>query len=133
MIGLLASILPSALSILDDYIPNKTEANRAKAKLEASLISLTSEANKSQARINEVSVGHRSMWVAGWRPAIGWTCATGVFWAYVGHPLALWTLAMAGSSIVLPEIATGGLMELTMGLLGLAGLRTFEKYKGITK
>lgn len=125
--------LHKTLDIVDDVIPDKDAARKAKDAIENRLIDAGENIDKAQASVNKVEAGHKSIWVAGWRPAIGWTCALGIFWAFVGQPIATWILALAGSDAVLPDIDTAGLMSLTMGMLGLGGLRTYEKLKGITK
>lgn len=82
----------------------------------------------AQLEINKVEAGHRSIFVAGWRPAIGWICATGLAVKFVGNPV----LAALGY----PTIDASALDELTplvVSLLGLAGYRTMEKLGGKAK
>lgn len=82
----------------------------------------------AQARINEISAKHRSTFVAGARPFLLWVCGLGYAFAFLGNPLIQWWTGSPGP--VLPMDAMG---ELTLGMLGLAGLRTVEKMKGVTK
>jgi len=87
-----------------------------------------------QADINKIEAQHRTLFVAGWRPAIGWTCALGLFWHFLGYDFALWVVTYTGSDIVPPKlVGTGNLLELTVGMLGMGGLRTLEKLKGVTR
>ena len=71
--------------------------------------------------------------MAGARPAIMWICAFGLGWQFVFQPVAVWICAASGSDILLPIFETEGLMPLTLSLLGLGGMRSFEKFKGIQR
>ena len=81
----------------------------------------------AQVELNKVEAGHRSIFVAGWRPAIGWVCACALGWHYVGSPfVAVWIKDM-------PDLETGTLMELVIAMLGMGALRTTEKLMGKTR
>jgi xanthine/uracil permease len=72
--------------------------------------------------------------VAGWRPFIGWVCGVALAWHFVLSPVIIFLAAWF--NVVLPTLPTfdmGSLMTVLMGMLGLGGLRTFEKSKGLTK
>lgn len=116
-------------NILDDLFTSGEE----KLTLEQVKIRLLQEPAKAQAHINLVEAGHRSIFVAGWRPFIGWVCGVGLLWAFIGHPLFEWIIALKGIDVPAPEINTDNMMELVLALLGLGGLRTFEKIKGRAK
>ncbi len=88
---------------------------------------------QAQLEINKIEAAHKSMFVAGWRPAIGWTCAMGIFWSFLGQPFADTILDVAGSEILLPQIPEDRLWELVSAMLGLSGLRTFEKFKKVAR
>ncbi|MCW0234673.1 MAG: holin family protein [Ferrovibrio sp.] len=83
--------------------------------------------------LNKIEAAHRSVFVAGWRPAVGWICAAGVGWAYLGHPLFLWAAALWSPGLKPPEIQIDSLFELVLAMLGMAGLRSFEKSTGRAK
>ena len=80
-----------------------------------------------QIELAKVEAQHRSLFVAGWRPAIGWICAGALAWEFVLAPAIAWTFDLT------PPGGAPALMELTMWMLGLAGLRTFEKIAGKAK
>jgi len=132
MIQLIAAILPEALKIIDDYIPDKDAAQKAKDQINAKLIDAAAQANLGQIETNKAEAQHRSVWVAGWRPAIGWACAAGFGYTFVGYPVLSWVGGIYGWP-ALPLIDNGILLEMTFGMLGMAGLRTFEKLKGVSK
>ena len=86
-----------------------------------------------QAEINRVEAAHRSLFVAGWRPFIGWVCGAGFLWAFLLHPLFEWVIALKGLDVVAPDIVTDNMMELVLALLGLGTLRSIEKMTGRSK
>ena len=134
MLAGLMTVLPNILAIIDKSLPDKGAAALAKQRIELELVTAFNEINKSQADTNMAEATHRSIWVAGWRPAIGWVCAIGVFWAFVGQPLAQWVATLFGIPLLLlPEFPMEQILELILAMLGLGGLRTFEKLKGITR
>lgn len=83
-----------------------------------------------QAEINRIEAAHRSLWVAGWRPFIGWVCGLGLLWAFIGQPIFQWIVVLMGVNVVPPHILTDNMMELVLAMLGLGGLRTVEKIQG---
>jgi len=82
-----------------------------------------------QAGIMKVQAQHRSIFVAGARPFLMWVCGIGFLFAFVINPLLQWLMPDAGA----PELPLEVMMELTLAMLGLAGLRTVEKLKGLSK
>jgi hypothetical protein len=82
-----------------------------------------------QTKINEVEAQHRSMFVAGWRPFIGWVCGLAFAYHFVAFPI----VRTIYPEIDFPTLNTEPLFTVLMGMLGLGGLRTFEKLKGKTK
>ena len=73
--------------------------------------------------------GQPSLFVAGWRPTIGWVCALALTWAFLLQPAALWVVTTFGLGVAVPAMVTDHLLELVLAMLGIAGLRTFEKTK----
>ncbi len=132
MIGFLATALPMLDKLLD-RIPDPAAKERAKLEMQADLLNALVEESKGQAEINKVEAAHASLFVAGWRPAIGWACAIGFGWTFVGLPLFSWFFALINITTPLPVIDSSILMELTFGMLGMGALRTFEKVKGVKK
>jgi len=123
------TIIGAAAPILDKFVEDKDK----KAAMEHELKMVLHNANLQQNQINLEQAKHPSIFVAGARPAIMWICAFGLAWAYVLAPIANWVIVVSGSTIPLPEIATEGLMTLTLSMLGLGGMRSFEKMNGIAR
>jgi|TARA_R110000851_G_scaffold276986_3_gene430088 hypothetical protein len=133
MLGLLGSLLPVATSIIDKVVPDKNAAKKAKLDMEKELTTAFNKANLAQIETNKIQAAHPSIFVSGARPAIMWICAFGLGWQFVFQPVAVWVLALSASDVVLPIIETEGLMSLTLALLGLGGMRSFEKSKGVQR
>ena len=119
--------------VLDKVIPDNNAKEKAKADIEKALIDNAAQINLAQAETNKIEATHRSIWVAGWRPCLGWCAACGFFIVFILQPLAQWVCLLLGISVVLPVLQTDVLMELTVAMLGLAGLRSWEKQKGLTQ
>ena len=130
---MLQAILPLIGTVLDRVIPDKNGAQKAKQEIEAELIKNATQLNLAQAETNKIEAAHRSIWVAGWRPCLGWVAALGFAWVFLLQPIAQWIILLTGHAVPLPDFQTDALIELTFAMLGLAGLRTYEKQKGLTK
>ena len=126
----LLGILPS---ILDKIFPDKTEAERAKARLIELQVTGELEALKGQLEINKAEAASGSAYAAGWRPTVGYICAAGLAYNFLFYPMAVWYAAKYAPGFVPPPLVSDNLMELVFGMLGLGGLRTFEKVKGVAK
>ena len=90
---------------------------------------LIAEINKAQMEVNKVEAGHTSMFVAGWRPFTGWICASALAYHYIIQPLLTFILYSFGNEVVLPTFDMGTLTTVLLGMLGLGGMRSFEKVK----
>jgi Holin of 3TMs, for gene-transfer release len=115
--------IAAGLQVLNKFVPDPA----AKAQAEAELRSSLQLWDKAQTDVNAVEAANPNIFVSGWRPMIGWIGAAGLAYQYVFRPLAV-GFGVAG----LPPL-DGSLMELVVGLLGFGGMRSWEKYKGLTK
>lgn len=127
-----ALIAPVA-SILDKFIEDKDQKNKLAHEIATLAEKQSHELNLGQIDINKTEAQHRSIWVAGWRPCLGWVASLSFAWIFLLQPIAQWILILCGNNAVLPSLQTDVLMELTFALLGMAGLRSWEKSKGLTK
>tara|TARA_R110002020_G_scaffold78076_2_gene196555 strand:+ start:637 stop:1065 length:429 start_codon:yes stop_codon:yes gene_type:complete len=135
---MIAALLPKLLPIVGDvvgrFLPeDKEAAAKAKREIEAEITKHVAKIDLAQAQTNLEQAKHPSIFIAGARPAIMWICAFGLGWQFVFQPVASWIIMVSGSEMVLPIFETEGLMPLTLSLLGLGGMRSFEKYKGIQR
>ena len=122
-------LVGSVGKILDELHTSDEEKANAKIKLQA----LENELKTKQIDVNKVEAGHRSIFVAGWRPFLGWVSGISVAFVYLFQPFIVMVLKIFGSDIELPTLDLSQLMPLILGMLGLGGLRSFEKVRGISK
>lgn len=140
MLPIITTLLPLLGNVLEKVIPNPAEREKAKAELslrlleqETQLLKLFTENDKAQLEINKEEVKSGSLFVAGWRPYVGWVCGIGMTWAYVLKPIADWVLAVIGSTAEPPNVNVAELLNLLLALLGMGALRSYEKLKGAAR
>ena len=126
---MIAQILGLAGPILDKFVEDKDAKNQIKAQLESQLIAL----DAAQAQANVEQAKHPSIFVAGARPAIMWICALGLMTNFFLMPIAEWAVAVWFPGTPLPSLETEELMTLTLSLLGLGGMRSWEKSRGVAR
>ena len=131
---MLQTLIGPVTGLLDKFIEDKDQ----KAKLAHEIATMSEkhaqELAKGQLEVNKVEAGHRSRFVAGWRPFIGWICGAALAWHFVAAPLLTFVFAYLGADLPqLPVFDMDALMTVLLGMLGLGGLRTFEKAKGLSK
>jgi|TARA_R110000744_G_scaffold36954_1_gene84999 hypothetical protein len=131
--ALLPSLIPIVGDVLDRFFPNKEEKERAQREIESKLTEHLAQIDLAQLEVNKQEAAHRSLFIAGWRPFIGWTCGLALFYTYLIQPMATFVLAQTGELIQLPQVDLSMMMPVLLGMLGLGGLRSFEKYKGVSK
>ena len=90
---------------------------------------LIQEINKAQIEVNKVEAGSSSLFVSGWRPFVGWTCGVALCYHFVLQPFLMFVLSSTGNPMELPVFHMETLTTVLMGMLGLGGLRTYEKVK----
>ena len=131
---LLPAILPNIGYVVGRFLPeDKEAAEKAKREIESNLTEHLAKIDLAQLEINKAEGQHRSIFVAGWRPFLGWTCGFALAYTYVIQPMASFILGQTGYLIQLPEVDMALMMPVLLGMLGLGGLRTFEKFKKVSK
>ena len=121
--GLVESIPKSVRSLRNTFSKKLTPDEQA--ELDVTLLTIEKELTQAQTKINEVEAASSRLFVAGWRPAIGWLCAIVLAFNYLIRPIiAIWTDR-------LPELDISMVYPLLIGMLGIGGLRTYEKAKGV--
>mgnify|MGYP003681836312 FL=1 len=134
MIPLITTLLPSIMDVAGRFLPeDKEKRAAAEREIEAKLTESLANIDLAQLDINKTEAAHRSLFVAGWRPAVGWTCTAALAYSYVLEPILTFGLAQAGYLVDLPAVDMSQMMPVLMGLLGLGSLRSWEKVKGVSK
>jgi hypothetical protein len=120
----LAEVSELANIVIGRIWPDKTEAE--KQQLAAAVMVI-----QGQLDINKEEAKSPSLFVSGWRPALGWICGTACAWNWVGLPIAKLGLALYGVTIELSPADVSEMMPILLGMLGLTGFRSLEKIKGV--
>ena len=121
--------IAAGLQVINKFVPDP----EARAKAEDALRSSLQAWDKAQTDVNAVEAANANVFVSGWRPFIGWTCGLALAYQYVVSPLVYWAALNAGFLIEAPPALDATLWQLVSAMLGLGGLRTFEKIKGVTR
>ena len=126
-------------SLIERFFPDPEKKAAAQLELlkmqqngELQALANETELAKAQLLVNQAEAGSGSIFVGGWRPAIGWICASGLFYEFLLSNLLPWTLQVTTGRVIppMPELPMETLTTLVFGMLGLGGLRTIEKIKG---
>ena len=118
--------LDLANTVVNKLWPDKSEEERAQLAAAVSIV-------QGQLEVNKAEASNPSVFVSGARPFIMWICGVGLAMQFLVSPLLQWGAAMFGKAVVLPPLDMGTLLTLLLGMLGLGGMRTFEKFKGVAK
>jgi hypothetical protein len=121
--------IAAGLKVLDKFVPDP----EAKAKAESELRSSLQAWDKAQTDVNAVEAANANVFVSGWRPFIGWTCGLALAYQYVLAPLVMWAALTVGVQLATPPKLDDMLWQLVFAMLGMGGLRTFEKIKGVAR
>jgi hypothetical protein len=104
-----------------------------KEKLKLQMKEIDAKLQEKQLDINKAEASHRSVFVSGWRPFLGWVSGLSIGYVYLFQPILDMILQMFQVQVDWVALDLGQLMPLVLGMLGLGGLRSFEKAKGLTK
>jgi len=124
MIGLLIS---SIAPLLEKVIPDATQRNKLAHDIATMTQKHAHEIAKSQIEVNRAEAAHKSLFVAGWRPAVGWVCVSAMAFNYLAVPV----VSMFGLPV--QPVDDSSMMTVLLGMLGLGGMRTYEKNKGVSR
>lgn len=125
------ALLDIGSKVIDRIFPDPTAA--AGAKLELLKLQQSGELAimAAQTDINKVEAGSASLFVSGWRPAIGWVCGAACAWNWIGLPMVKVALGLLAIKLELAPANLTEMLPILMGMLGLGGLRTLEKVQGV--
>lgn len=128
------AIADLAKDLVNRFFPNKSEAEKAELAQAMALLQGQLDNQKAQIATNTEEAKSNSLFVAGWRPFIGWTCGAALVFQYIVRPLVMAGFAIAGKPFTVPLPGLDdNLWQLLLGMLGMGTLRTFEKVKGVAR
>jgi hypothetical protein len=128
------SLIAPVTNLISEFVEDKDKANEIAYKINTLAEKQAHEIALAQIEVNKVEAQSPSLFKSGWRPFLGWVCAAAFAYHFLVQPLVVFGLAYGGfDPIDLPEFDMGSMMTVLMGMLGLGGLRTYEKKQGITK
>lgn len=124
--------------LIDRLWPDPAQRDAAKLELlkmqqsgELAQLTADTEIGKAQASVNAAEAGSGNAYASSWRPTVGYACVAGLVYSFLVQPLFPWFAAVAGKPVPpLPPLDTSVLMTLLLGMLGLGGMRSFDKSKG---
>lgn len=129
----ITSLITLVSTVVSKVWPDKTEQQKELFTLE-----LTKELNETQLltkqlEVNKAEAENPNLFVSGWRPFVGWICGIAFAWQFVGLPVALFIGTSVGHPINPPIFDISSMLTVLMGMLGLGGMRTYEKIQKVTK
>ena len=134
------TIAAPLVAIVNKVVPDKAARDAAVAQLNEMMAQgqLTAElaqlkaVTSDQSDVDKIEAASTSLFIAGWRPFVGWICGTGLGLSVVIAPLFTWITTLAGHPVPFPSLDNPLLQSTLAGMLGLGyGLRTLEKYTGV--
>lgn len=126
------------ISAIGDVLDGLFTSKEEKLTHEEIMERIKQEPAKAQVALNKIEAAHKSVFVAGWRPFIGWVCGVSLGAFYIPQFVLasyLWVKMCleANELLAYPDVSVNSLFELVLALLGMAGLRSWEKYKGVAR
>ena len=118
-------------NIVNKFFPDKSQQEKDALALEIQTMTLASQERLGQAEVNKAEAANTSIFVAGWRPFIGWVCGSAYAWTFIVAPMVSYAAKLSGATVALPALDLSQLSPVLMGMLGLGVMRTVEKVKGI--
>ena len=130
---MIQNLVGPVADLIGKFVQDKDEKARLAHEIATLAEKQANELAIAQAAVNQQEAAHRSVFVAGWRPFIGWTCGVSLAWNFVLAPMLMWVDAWVGLGFTPVTFDMDSLTTILMGMLGLGGLRTYEKAKGIAR
>ena len=130
---MIESLIGPVAGLLDKFIEDKDQKNALAHQIATMSERHAQELAKGQLEVNKAEAASASLFVAGWRPAVGWVCVLGMASNFVLIPMVNFILALAESTVTVPLIDTSTMMPVLLGMLGLGALRSAEKIKKVSR
>lgn len=133
---LLAAAIPALIDVFGDLMqsafPDSAVREQKRLEYQLKIQETLNQIDLGQMEVNKTEAAHGSIFVAGWRPFIGWVCGVAFAYHFILQPFLAFIFAVAGKTIAMPVFDMDALFTVLMGMLGLGAMRTAEKVKGVT-
>lgn len=129
----LQSLINPIAGLLDKFIEDKDQKNALAHQIATLSERHAQELAKAQLAVNKVEAASNSIFVSGWRPAVGWVCVFGMAGNFILIPMTNFVLALFDSTVTIPLIDTATMMPVLLGMLGLGAMRSTEKIKKVSR
>ena len=129
----LTALIGPATKLIGKFVRDKDKAAQLSHDIATMAERHAHEVVKAQIEVNKTEAQHHSMFVAGWRPAIGWVCCLGMAGNFLIIPFVNMALELLETGVVVPMIELDLMMPVLMGMLGLGAMRTVEKVKKVDR
>lgn len=136
ILALIPALTPIVEKVLD-FIPDPAEKARAQAAATQAMLDAAMQMAAAQTDIDKVEAASSSLFVAGWRPFVGWCCGGAFAYQFIAQPLLSWlanliVVNIGGTVPILPTLDTSQLTTILLGMLGLGAMRSYDKAQGTT-
>jgi hypothetical protein len=125
--SILNALIGPITGLLDKFIEDKDQKSALAHEIATMSQKYAQESALAQIAVNKVEAASPSLFTSGWRPATGWVCVLGMAGNFLVIPFANFTMAILEIPVVVPLIPLDTMLPVLLGMLGLGGLRTFEK------
>ena len=130
----LPQMVTTVSQLVNKFVPDRDAQIKIQAELQRQLIQIEADSAKAQAEINNTEAANSNLFVSGWRPCVGWVCATAFAWQFVGQPgFSFFYTLITKQPAPVVALDHDALNTVLVGLLGLGGFRSWEKVKGVSK
>jgi len=130
---MLQALIGPVTGLLDKFIEDKDAKNALAHEISTMADRHAQELAKGQLEVNKIEASSSSIFVSGWRPAVGWVCVLGMAGNFIVIPISNFILALVDSTVTIPLIDTATMMPVLMGMLGLGAMRSAEKIKKVSR
>lgn len=131
--SILTSLIAPVTGLLDKFIEDKDQKRLLAHEIATMAQKMAHKNAELQLEVNKTEAAHNSLFVAGWRPAVGWVCVLGMVGNFFVIPFTNFVLALLDSTVVIALIPTADMLPVLMGMLGLGAMRTAEKFRGVQR
>jgi hypothetical protein len=128
---MIKDLIAPIAGLLDKFVEDKDQKNALAHEIATMSEKYAQESALAQMEVNKVEASSSSLFVSGWRPATGWVCVLGMAGNFIVTPFANFVLALLDVHVTIPLVPLDTMMPVLLGMLGLGGLRTLEKTKGV--